>query len=113
AWEKRKALIICANRGIIEEALRMVEEVEEFKNINWIKKILSSNRKSPEELIPFDDGLKSKSSIDKLKFTSSILDFRSITLDKTDAVNIFDDLFLQAVNHENWSACDLCPEKST
>jgi hypothetical protein len=111
AWEKGKSLIICANRGIIEEAIRIGEEKEEFKNQKWFRKAFLPLSKSEKDEIEIGDNRPRSNSL-RLKYTSSVLDFRSIVLTKPNGNNIFANLIEEATKKENWTACDSCSSKN-
>ncbi len=107
AWNKRKSLIICANRGIIEEALRLGENNQEYKSEKWFKNIFVKLGKPGSDEVFFDNAIKN-SNCTKIKFSTSTLDFRSIVLDHLNKQNIFKELLDKAIKNENWDNCKEC-----
>ena len=102
AWKRGISLIVCANRGILEKAVR---ENSNRDGEPWFKillEVFKDNKSDLERIQPFGGG--DKEVFNNVSYDWDYLDSRSLILNE----NIFNQLITKATEEDNWSICKEC-----
>lgn len=109
AWNQGISLVVCANRGILEKAVREGERNECTSKKQWFRVMSALVHKTTNQL---DGELQGKYPLPDLEnrpskatVTYSFLDNHSLLLGND---KIFHKLIDKAIDDENWAACTNC-----
>jgi len=103
AWQKGVALVVCTNRGVIENAYRMVLLDKTLQKNDWsklLREVVEENPATGEREL---HGLKNQP-FEKVKLTYHALDKSSLIFESDSLSQLLQNI----VKEENWEPCGVC-----
>jgi hypothetical protein len=102
ASEKGVSLVVCANRGVLEEALDKAGRDPANKSQPWFRALKSVSENKPINNLDLE-AASSNSPFRSVKVTATSLDTKSLLQTKA-----FADVLGEATQEDRWSICDSC-----
>ena len=102
AWEKGISLIVCANRGILEKAVRENYNRSREPWFQILLQVFNDQKSNIEKRKCF--GTEGKAVFKDVSYDWDYLDSRSLLLNE----DILNQLIIKATNKEHWSICEKC-----
>ena len=102
AWDRGISLIVCANRGILEKAVRENYDRDGERWFQILREVFEDDKSKLERKKPFGEG--NRKVFHNVSYDWDYLDSRSLLLNE----DIFKKLIIKATQKDNWSICKEC-----